>query len=405
MENPILASGFRVHYFRDLSNAGTVDLHTIVLTSKIPMSEWSSCPACKVELMTLVTFVAGNYGRRVRLGFCRSCGYIGYRDRPAREWIINYYTEDWDNAKARDIKKEAASMCHALSREQYDAAHFAEVLSVDKNRAICDIGCGNGGILEEFRKMGYNRAVGVENSRYRAFLAKERYGCEVLVGDFENPKILAELANRSPVGLFFSFHTLEHVYNPVEVIEAVSNLQKEGDYVILAMPDAEFEPGVVTLFWLPHLHAYTRVTIEKILNNAGYEVIADNFSYKRLMMVGRKTLNPKPRYVPKADYKSEAAARLINWFYLPSFTDGSRYRVWWTNKTYHTGYNRVSSFRAADLARQKISRTAQFFASRFLRIFNNERSLVISGIKKRFTDPEQSPVEIQYDKNIEFLAR
>lgn len=400
-----LQLGFRVHYFRDLANAGTVDLRTVKMDESVPLEVQNNCPACKNTLRVFCTLIAGHGKNRIRIGCCKACGYMGYIDRPSQDWIVRYYKDEWDNAQMRDIKEEAKKLKHGLSPEQYDMVHATSHLPVSREKAVCDIGCGNGAILKEFENIGFRNLIGVENSRYRAELAREKYGYPVLIGNFENPEIRRELESKLPIGIFTSFHVMEHVYDPEEVLRVSSSLQQENDYLIFAMPDVLFEPSIITLFWLPHLHSYTRVSLERLFNSFGYEVIQDNFTYKRLMMTCQKKVNPRPRYAPENDYINSAAERLRKWFFLDNMNVGKKYRVSWTSKSYHTNYKQVFSSRFLDKIVQGMEQAYDFSATRFMKMFTNRRSLVISPLEKRFTSFEESPFEIQFDGDIELLVR
>lgn len=400
-----LRLGFRLHYFRDLANAGTTDLRTVRMDGNVPFSLQERCPACEIPLSTLCTFIAKKDARRIRLGCCGECGYIGYIDRPTQEWMNKYYEEEWDNAKSRNVKEEAKQLKHGVSPEQRDALLLAKKLGVSYEALICDIGCGNGAILKEFANLGFQNLIGVENSCYRAELTREKYGFKTLIGNFENSDIKRELEKVKPVGLFFSSHVFEHIYDPRAALAICRDLQNEGGHFIAALPDAEFEPAVITLFWLPHLHAHTRRSFERLLNRYGYEVVADNFTYKRLMLAGCKVRQPVSRYSRDGDYRSKAAKRLHEWFFINRMEKDKRYRVSWTSKTYHTDLARAASLQTIDAFLQGVEHAYDFFAARLLDRFTNRRSLVISPLEKRFTSPEESPLEIQYEGDIEFLLR
>lgn len=428
--------GFRVHYFRDLANAGTADLRTIKMTDEIPFDVQTQCPACRIDLIVFCTLVASDDYKRIRIGACETCGYLGYIDRPSKDWMVRYYEEDWDNARMRDVKKDAAELKHALSKEQQDLVNLAVGTGVRRTRAVCDIGCGNGGILKGMADVGFTNLIGVENSRYRAELAREKYGYNVFVGNFENQDVQKSLAAEAPMGIFLSFHVMEHVYHPREIIASCATQQQEGDHLIFAMPDTLYEPAIITLFWLPHLHSYTRATLERLFNAYGYAVVADNFLHRRLMMAAKKVnpvrelargitprariehadpavshgafsngvKNPKPRYISQFD-RNATAARLMDWFFLQQMEESKRYAVSWTSKKYQTGVAPVSVYRSFDRLLQRGEQAYDFLATRLFNSFRNYRSIVISPLEKRITDPKESYLEIQYDGDIELLVR
>lgn len=399
------SSGFRIHYFRDLANPGTVDLRTISIAG-VPMERREECDACKTQLSVLCTFISHKDRIRMRLGVCKTCGYIGYMDRPSKKWVDHFYTEEWDNAKLKNVCEEAPKIKFGLTKEQRDSVHLVETLNMPKG-SVCDIGCGNGAVLEEFSRMGFKTLLGVESSRYRAELTTARFGHHVAVGNFEDKAVVDELVRHGPIDVMYSFHVMEHVYDPHKFLSVAAKLQHDGGYIIFAMPDVEHEPCITTLFWLPHLHAYSRQALEKLLNTHGYEVVADNFSYNRLMIAARKTVNPVARYHLEHDPMARTMARIEKWFSLNSLKPGVRYCAGYRNKTYTTSLRSVSSSKSFDMFVQRLEQLYDYVASRIFGKFRNIRSMVISRLDghERITSPTESPLEIQYDGPIEMLVR
>lgn len=399
------SSGFRIHYFRDLANPGTVDLRTVSMAG-VPMEQHEECDACSTKLSVLCTFISRKDMARMRLGVCNTCGYVGYMDRPSKKWVDHFYTEEWDNAQLKNVAEDASRIKSGLTKEQRDSAHLAETLNMPKG-TVCDIGCGNGAVLEEFSRMGFHTLLGVESSRYRAQLAHARFGYHIATGNFEDKVVTDELFRYKPIDVAYSFHVMEHVYDPHEFLSVAAKLQDDGGYIILAMPDVEHEPCVTTLFWLPHLHAYSRHALEKLLNAHGYEVVADNFFYNRLMMAARKIARPVARYSLEHDPAARTIARIEEWFSLNSLEPGVRYCAAYKNKTYARSFRPVFSSPRLDTLMQRFEQMYDYAASRAFGKFRNVRSMVMSRLDadERITSPIESPLEIQYDGPIEMLVR
>lgn len=400
-----ISSGFRIHYFRDLANPGTVDLRIVRMDASVPMVTKEECPACNEKMKVFCTLIAGGDRRRMRIGRCPSCGSMGYIERPTESWIAGYYLNDWDNARGRDVESEARMHVHGVTKEQFDAVNLARGFRIEKERPVCDIGCGKGNTLKEFERLGFRNLLGIEPSAYRVHMAHAIYGYEVLVGDFENEEVVSTLKARSPIGIFFSHHVLEHVYRPYDFLKQASSLQQEGDYIILSMPDVIHEPAVITLFWLPHLNGFTACGLERLINRCGYEVIADNFGYRRLMMAGRRARVPRARGTYTVGLARTDADRMREWFFTSALTPEKRHRIIWTSKSYRLSKEPVSLSRAADRLLQFFERSYDYIAARAFGKFRNQRSLVVSALKRRFTDARESPLEIQFDGDIELLVR
>ena len=93
-----LSLGFKILDFGALHGWKILELD-----ASVPLSTEPNCPACFSSLETIVT-LAGNGGQqRLRVGCCPACGYIGYIDRPTREWVRQFYLSIWDSAASKDV--------------------------------------------------------------------------------------------------------------------------------------------------------------------------------------------------------------------------------------------------------------------------------------------------------------
>lgn len=391
--------GFRLHYFRDLE-----ELRSVTFDSTVPMDRQDSCPACNQPLETLVTFIARDNANRLRLGWCTACGYRGYIDRPSVFWFTDFYRERWDNAEVRNARTEAKRTKPWLSRAQRASVAFAVRLAPDRSRPVVEIGCGFGSSLKEFETHGFNRVIGVEPSRFRGEVTRAVYGHRVLTGFFEDEAVQAPLRREAPVGMFYSFHALEHAYHPAAVIAAAATLQEEGDMFILAVPNAENEPPVNTLFWLPHLHAFTERALTELFHRNGYEIAAvENVHPSHLIFAARRKKHVSP--LPPPMRPANPVPSIREYFRIERLLPGRRYRLTWKKKTDRSAFGSAPLSRVADRLLQAGERVRNVLAAHLLGRFYASRSLVMSSLERRITDPGDLSVEVQYDGPIELLVR
>lgn len=395
----ISISGFRLHYFRDLQ-----ELRPVAMDARVPMDRQNACPACGGEITTIVTLVAHGDANRIRLGWCQLCGWRGYRDRPAASWFRDFYREEWDNARRRDAKAEAARIRSWISEAQRSSIALAARLIPDRNRPVCEIGCGTGSALKEFGAMGFRNIVGVEPSRFRGEVASAAYGYRVISGAFEDAETVPLLESMAPIGTIYTFHALEHAYDPSLVIAAAARLQREGDTLVVAVPNAEYEAPVMTVFWLPHLHAFTARALDELFHRNGYEVVAAETSYPaHLIVAARRTARPSP--LPTFAGSPSPLPAIREHFWLDRLAPGRRYQFSWKKKTYRTALAAAPTSRTADRLLQAGERLRNFFAAHLLGRFYASRSLIMSALAERSTDPAVSALEVHYDGPIELLVR
>ena len=214
------------------------------------------CPACDTPLYPLVVI-----SNKVRLGCCDRCGYMGYIDRPSKQWFEEFYKARWDQKGQGEfnpvpITRPSSPMDLQLMR-----------LSGKKDKPLLDIGCGFGYTLSFAKHLGYKEVYGIEKSGHRAEDAA-KYGFQIFNSGFEE---------WDPGGKKFAtilhHHVLEHVEDPNAFIAKCASLQEPGDMMLLSMPNNLGEPTVGVLLYLPHVHSFSVMAVKKLLGKHNYEAV------------------------------------------------------------------------------------------------------------------------------------
>lgn len=380
----------------------------VALDESVPFEIQSSCPACGAEFFVLCSFFSGGGERRMRIGGCPVCGWMGYADRPSRSWIADFYRERWDPRAAGDAqasRREPEQKIHSL---QYHAVHMIERISpLPLNRTVCDVGCGYGRELREFEKMGFRSLVCVEHSPQRCERVQDRYGYPCFSGALEDPSVQESLRPLAPIGVFFSSHVLEHTYDPRATLAAMSQLQNVGDYLILAVPNGEEEPIRSVLFWLPHLHSFTRISLGLLLRDVGYEIVADDFSYfNNITVLARKSSRPALRHTPPPEgCGGRLRARMQSFFPVTRLSPRGLYAMTWKgNGTGNPETKEIMLPEALDHGWLFGERQYRRINARLFGKFEKNVSLAVSGVSRRFIDPRESPFEIQFSGPIQLFV-
>jgi len=385
-------------------------LGIVSMDDSIPFETQSACPGCLTKLTTLVSLTSKNHSRVIRVGVCENCGYMGYIDRPTRDWIVTFYATDWDKEFMRtpdQMRTDVNMQKGGVKGSRYDAFSLHEKLQLDKNRPVCDIGCGYGLVMENLRRVGFTNVYGVENSPHRANLVRDVFNLPVIEGDFGSDSVEQELKAHAPFGLMFSHHVLEHVYNPNEVIASMARLQKEGDYAIFALPDVAGEHINYVSLYLPHVHGFTKESLEALFNRHGYEVVADaspNILNQNIAF--RKVSNPKPYFQKKSNYLAEARERVKKGLDLDSLQPGTLYELRWDQLITERDTAQATAFGEPNLI-SRLSwmgkRLIAYIKSRMLKRFTAHYILLGEALAEpRSTEGE---FEIQYDKAIKLFIK
>ena len=109
----------------------------LLLDRHIPLERLASCPCCEGECEKLVALISRESAQEVVVGRCRSCGWIGYRDRPSLPWLEQFYLSDWDashrgaRSKPQQEDESTAARKHAPSRNTQTLLSIVQNLDLD----------------------------------------------------------------------------------------------------------------------------------------------------------------------------------------------------------------------------------------------------------------------------------
>ena len=146
--------------------------------------------------------------------------------------------------------------------------HIRSLLPKHKDAAICDMGCGHGGLLYALKKLGYTNMVGVDLCPEQVALARQVWP-DVVQGD-----AIDFLQNHpNSFDLITAFDFLEHFRKEeiFPVLDAFYVALRPGGRLILSTPNAE--SPLPTDCWGDFTHevCFTSRSMKQILQVVGFE--------------------------------------------------------------------------------------------------------------------------------------
>jgi SAM-dependent methyltransferase len=242
----------------------------------MPLEAIPHCPCC----LGAIEPVAGLYTplALVVVCECRSCGWLGYGNRPSAQWFESFYASDWDEAgQATDVDLSR----HAL----HPLAAFVSHL-VKPPASVCDLGCGFGTAIYQLHRAGYT-VRGVEKCGHRRLAA-----CA------HNLVVTGDLALLGKFDVIASHHVLEHCLDPDAFVKEIAEHQDEGGIMYLSVPNQVGEPSMGCLLFLPHLHSFTFGSLCRLAQRHGYSLHAYDVGGFNIQAAFKKQLGPTYISVP-----------------------------------------------------------------------------------------------------------
>lgn len=233
------------------------------------------CPGCGSESIRVIGPIPDNRmfaGREVgsapaKLATCRRC-HLGFRlPQPRREDLAAMYEAGSDTAWSEDGEPQ---------RRDWDLA--AGWVSRVGASSVLDVGCFDGGFLRQLPDS--IAKAGVEIHPAAAQRAAEA-GVRIVAADLHDLAVVNERFD-----LVSAFDVIEHVHNPSEFLESLSNAVRPGGHVVFATGNLDARTwramGSRYLYswFLEHISFVSPRWIERQAPRLGLEIVAvDRFSH------------------------------------------------------------------------------------------------------------------------------
>jgi ubiquinone/menaquinone biosynthesis C-methylase UbiE len=222
----------------------------------------TDCPGCR------------SAGISPRLGAsflaeCASCGLIFDNPRPSRTAIAAFYSSDG---------KYDGWLVNLQGREAMWARRLQKMRRHKSPGNLLDVGAGIGQFLS-MAAGEYSGVFGTEVSGSAVKIAQSRYGITLHRGD------LCELAlPSSSFDNITLFHVLEHVHEPLRLIEESYRLLRKGGTLFVAVPNdidsikhrlhlANLKPIELKTSGEVHLSHFTSGSLARLIARSGLSVL------------------------------------------------------------------------------------------------------------------------------------
>ena len=225
-----------------------------------------------------------------RLLECGRCDLLYANPLPTRESLEAAYRE-----AAFDSGEEAR-----YASDAYAGFLPAIMAKLPQRAAALDIGTGDGAFLEHLVRSGFERVVGVEPSRAPVEAARAS-----VRGLIRQSPFRPEDFEKGSFSLITCFQTLEHVYEPLGLVQSALGLLHPGGAVLLVCHDrralsARLLGTRSPIFDIEHLQLFSRGSLSYALRQAGYGDISTHAVVNRYPISYWTKLLPFPPPVKSA---------------------------------------------------------------------------------------------------------
>jgi hypothetical protein len=144
-------------------------------------------------------------------------------------------------------------------------AHIKRVVPSLRGKRILEIGCGTGYLLSLLRDGGAD-VVGIEPGPHGE-AGGRRFGVRILQGFFPHPAL------QGPFDLVLAYAVLEHLADPLELLDSIGSVLAPEGCAILAVPDCQpyLTAGDLSCLLHQHWSYFTAESLQTLLGCAGFD--------------------------------------------------------------------------------------------------------------------------------------
>ncbi len=240
-----------------------------------------NCPLCNESTNTPYRFeqrVVNEQSVSLGLNQCKKCKLHYISPRLNQNAISNLYNKEYHSKTVSG----AYNVDQTVSIKEYQKFKSYLLKMLPEGGLVLDVGCGVGNMLKQIRDSQQFICSGVEIS-HDAVERARKDGFNVFEGNLLEAKLKEE-----SLDAVILLYVLEHVSNPLEVLNEINRILKKKGFLFLAVPNYRYLKiafdNVLSRLLLKnpsihpeeHLQNFTPVTIRKILQKAGFEIIEEN---------------------------------------------------------------------------------------------------------------------------------
>lgn len=270
-----------------------------------PLERLAACPGCGTRRRPWLLATVERMAVPHRTVLCRDCGLCYASPRMTRAALDAFY---------RDLYWRMPDGVAAWGDERPRFARGESILAATRERIpagalVVEVGCGPGYNLVPFQRAGF-RAVGFEPDARCAASARERFALDVRAGGADEL-----VASGLRADLLVVAHVIEHLPDPRQFLAGARGVLAPGGVLLVEVPGLRnldhpsYGGDLLSYLQVAHLYNFTQRTLTRLVEAAGFEVLAADES-ARVLARAAGSPSAEPRWSRGAENAGDLRAYL-----------------------------------------------------------------------------------------------
>jgi SAM-dependent methyltransferase len=254
---------------------------------------------------------------------CHHCGLCFTNPRPSARGIGSFYPAHYGPHQLTESKGAGPSWWQRLPLVRQRPDVLRKTLPIHGQGRLLDFGCGSGSFLLRMRRQGW-KVTGLDASEAVVARLRGQLGLHALSGSLPHPAL-----EDASFDVITMWQSLEHVHQPLEVLQAARQILAPGGKLIATVPNIDslafrwFGSAWSGLDLPRHLVHFTPETLRRMLRGAG-------FSASRVAMVRRGSwLRASARLAARHLHREP---RWLRWLQSKALSNFAGWYGYWTGQ-------------------------------------------------------------------------
>ncbi len=237
------------------------------------------CPICKREPAVGEVTRHAVFGASLKVAFCSECELYFLNELPSPEALQEFYSREYFDEFESTSWRYRLKCSFAKMRATSQARFILSGLKGQGTGRILEVGSCDGTFLSRFKNRGWE-TLGLEFNDFMISRARARFGLHL------QKKDVMELKPEDGLFDVIAFpHVLEHMLEPVKVLEHCQSLLKPGGMIFIELPQSPLkheapENDYLTYFHTTHLYDFRSKSLARLIELAGLQSVQiDRFFY------------------------------------------------------------------------------------------------------------------------------